>query len=80
MLQDETISSSKQIDDWQVVLVGSIMGVSMGFHNVAAKESVTNCPPTTVNTHWNQAHPNNRQTFQAYYNHNCTTIHFCLAH
>jgi hypothetical protein len=55
MLQDETISSSKQIDDWPVVLVGSIMGVSMGFQNVAAKESIKNCPPTTVDSHSNQA-------------------------
>ena len=47
-MQDDLISSSKNLDNWYVVLVGSLMGASMGFHNVAAKESVTNCPPTTV--------------------------------
>ena len=46
--KDDQISQSKRIDDWPVVLVGCLMGASMGFHNIAAKESVANCPPTTV--------------------------------
>lgn len=33
-----------------VVLLGSLMGAAMGFHNAAAKEAVLNCPPTTVMT------------------------------
>ena len=33
-----------------VILVGSIMGFSMGVHNAAAKETIANCPSTTVMT------------------------------
>jgi hypothetical protein len=47
---DDLISVSKNINDWRVILVGCLMGTAMGFHNVAAKESITGCPSTTVMT------------------------------
>lgn len=47
---DSLISASIDLDDWYVVLVGCMLGASMGFHNVAAKESIAGCPPTTVMT------------------------------
>jgi F0F1-type ATP synthase assembly protein I len=47
---NDLINASIDLDDWFVVLVGSMLGASMGFHNVAAKESITGCPPTTVMT------------------------------
>lgn len=47
---DDQIIYAPDIDRWQVVLVGCLMGMSMGFHNVAAKETIANCPPTTVMT------------------------------
>mmetsp|Transcript_34545 Transcript_34545/g.32929 ORF Transcript_34545/g.32929 Transcript_34545/m.32929 type:complete len:266 (-) Transcript_34545:29-826(-) len=47
---NDRINASIDLDDWFVVLVGSMLGASMGFHNVAAKESITGCPPTTVMT------------------------------
>lgn len=37
-------------DFWAIVLVASMMAASMGFHNGAAKESIPNCPSTTVMT------------------------------
>ena len=47
---DSMITGTDNLDAWPVVLIGSLMGASMGFHNVAAKETITNCPPTTVMT------------------------------
>jgi uncharacterized membrane protein YoaK (UPF0700 family) len=47
---DQRIIDSNNLDEWPVVLLGCFMGASMGFHNVAAKESITGCPPTTVMT------------------------------
>lgn len=47
---NDLISASIDLDDWYVVLVGSMLGASMGFHNIAAKESIVGCPPTTVMT------------------------------
>ena len=47
---DDMIINSISLDEWPVVLVGCFMGASMGFHNVAAKESLVGCPPTTVMT------------------------------
>lgn len=47
---DDLISVSTNLDDWYVILVGCMMAVSMGFHNVAAKESIMGCPSTTVMT------------------------------
>lgn len=38
------------LNDWKVILVGSLMGAAMGSHNAAAKESITGCPATTVMT------------------------------
>ena len=38
------------LNRWEVILVGSLMGGAMGFHNAAAKESIPNCPATTVMT------------------------------
>lgn len=47
---DYLISASKNINDWHVIVVGCLMGTAMGFHNVAAKESISGCPSTTVMT------------------------------
>jgi uncharacterized membrane protein YoaK (UPF0700 family) len=47
---DSTMLANQDIDKWVNVLVGTLMGASMGFHNVAAKEAIANCPPTTVMT------------------------------
>ena len=47
---DRAITISNDLDEWPVVLVGCLLGASMGFHNVAAKESIAGCPPTTVMT------------------------------
>lgn len=47
---DDSIINSISLDEWPVVLVGCLLGASMGFHNVAAKESLVGCPPTTVMT------------------------------
>ena len=38
------------LNRWEVILVGTLMGGAMGFHNAAAKESIPNCPATTVMT------------------------------
>lgn len=47
---DDSIIDSLSLDEWPVVLVGCFMGAAMGFHNVAAKETLVGCPPTTVMT------------------------------
>ena len=47
---DDAITNSINLDEWPVVLLGCFLGAAMGFHNVAAKESITGCPPTTVMT------------------------------
>jgi hypothetical protein len=41
---------SSDIDGAETTLVACLLGASMGFQNVAAKEAVANCPPTTVMT------------------------------
>ena len=43
---DDAITNSLNLDEWPVVLLGCFLGAAMGFHNVAAKESITGCPPT----------------------------------
>jgi len=43
-------SENQDQDNPYVVLVGSLMGAAMGFHNAAAKDAIQNCPPTTVMT------------------------------
>ena len=50
MQYDTEMLLNDNIDWWLNVLVGCLLGASMGFHNVAAKEAITNCPPTTVMT------------------------------
>lgn len=47
---DDQISSSKNLDDWEVVLVGSLLGASMGIHALTIKECIANSPSTTVMT------------------------------
>lgn len=37
-------------NNFNIILVGSLLSGSMGIHNVAAKESIANCPATTVMT------------------------------
>ena len=40
---DRLITASNDLDEWHVVLVGCLLGAAMGFHNVAAKESIAAC-------------------------------------
>lgn len=47
---DAILLANENIDQWTNVLIACLLGASMGFHNVAAKEAITNCPPTTVMT------------------------------
>jgi uncharacterized membrane protein YoaK (UPF0700 family) len=47
---DSLLLANKDIDHPINILLGCLLGASMGFHNVAAKEAVVNCPPTTVMT------------------------------
>eukprot|EP01035_Chromulina_nebulosa_P019604 gene19604-25511_t len=48
--KDDSIRNAENLNDGNVILLGTLMGAAMGFHNIAAKESITNCPPTTVMT------------------------------
>lgn len=50
MIYDEHINSDAPLSDWRLVLLASITGLSMGLHNGAAKETIANCPSTTVMT------------------------------
>lgn len=51
LIYDDEITDAKSLDSvWQFTLVACLMGAAMGFHNIAAKESILNCPPTTVMT------------------------------
>eukprot|EP01039_Chlorochromonas_danica_P008391 gene8391-9250_t len=47
---NDEISSDGAIFRWPLILVGSLLGASMGVHNAAAKEYIPNCPATTVMT------------------------------
>lgn len=47
---DSMLLSNTNIDNPINVLIGCLLGASMGFHNVSAKEAIANCPPTTVMT------------------------------
>lgn len=38
------------LGSWQAILTGSMMAFSMGVHNAASQELITNCPSTTVMT------------------------------
>jgi len=49
-LLNEIISKTNDIDNWSVALVASLLGLSMGVQNIAAREAVSNCPQTTVMT------------------------------
>lgn len=49
LIFDDEITNGS-IETAVVVLVGCILGASMGFQCVAARESFVNCPPTTVMT------------------------------
>jgi uncharacterized membrane protein YoaK (UPF0700 family) len=44
------IDVSTNLNDLPVTLASCLMGIAMGIHNVAAKEAIPNCPPTTVMT------------------------------
>jgi uncharacterized membrane protein YoaK (UPF0700 family) len=44
------LDSSTNMNQSHVIIIGMMMGASMGVHNVVAKESIPNCPPTTVMT------------------------------
>ena len=47
---DSELLANVDIDYPVNVLIACLLGASMGFHNVAAKEAIANCPPTTVMT------------------------------
>jgi uncharacterized membrane protein YoaK (UPF0700 family) len=47
---DSDLLRLADIDGSANTLVACLLGASMGFQNVAAKEAVANCPPTTVMT------------------------------
>jgi len=47
---DDIVSNATSIDVPELVLIACLLGASMGIHNIAAKESVANCPSTTVMT------------------------------
>lgn len=47
---DHSIKLNDSYSDWRLVLVASVLGAAMGFHNAAAKETIPNCPATTVMT------------------------------
>lgn len=47
---NSAIDASTSLNDTPVALASCLMGISMGIHNVAAKEAIPNCPPTTVMT------------------------------
>jgi uncharacterized membrane protein len=49
LIYNDTISNSG-LNNGAVILVGTMIGFSMGVHNGAAKESISNCPSTTVMT------------------------------
>lgn len=46
----DNIDSVDSIDKYEIVFLGCLMGGAMGAHNVAAKETIPNCPATTVMT------------------------------
>ena len=47
---DDNIIASKSLDDPYLILVACIMGASMGFQNIAVKETFPSFPATTVMT------------------------------
>eukprot|EP01038_Epipyxis_sp_PR26KG_P005327 gene5327-7393_t len=48
---NKQIDQDNKLTEWQTILVGSLLGAVMGFHNVSAKEAIgPTCPPTTVMT------------------------------
>ena len=49
-LESSFEKNATDLNRWEVILVGGLMGGAMGFHNAAAKESIPNCPATTVMT------------------------------
>jgi uncharacterized membrane protein YoaK (UPF0700 family) len=51
LIYDHIITNADTLDEaWQFTLVACLMGAAMGLQNIAAKESIANCPPTTVMT------------------------------
>lgn len=48
--EDQFENTVVDLNSWNVILVGSLMGAAMGSHNSAAKECIPNCPATTVMT------------------------------
>lgn len=50
MVYDDKINDNTSLSDWHLILIATITGLSMGVHNGAAKESIPNCPATTVMT------------------------------
>lgn len=46
----EEFDSNIILEQWQIILLASLTGASMGVHNAVAKEAISNCPSTTVMT------------------------------
>jgi len=50
LIFDQEIQDAADLNNFYVILLSCVMASAMGVHNVAAKDAVTNCPPTTVMT------------------------------
>jgi len=60
---NDAVDYALTIDAPEIVLIGCLLGASMGVHNIAAKEGVVNCPSTTVMTMVKQSkHPQTQGT------------------
>lgn len=46
----DIINTTTDVDNWAVILVATMYASSMGFQCIAAKETISNCPATTVMT------------------------------
>lgn len=50
VIYDDKIIKAESLSDWHTILMGSILGFSMGVHNAVGKECIPNCPSLTVIT------------------------------
>lgn len=48
LIYDDIIA--EDTENWRLLLVSGLMGLSMGIHNAAGKDTIANCPSTTVMT------------------------------
>ena len=50
VIYNDIIDNAESLDDWHTILIGCILGFSMGVHNSVGKECIPNCPSLTVIT------------------------------